>query len=278
MGSSPNPNFALIPWVGNYVPIALKTNQRPGQPPNNEQCIVVDLDWSNANYFVGGITRAIVFDASQQSTPPKITQIACLWVDNSNCAYGIFIKFPDTNFVLQIPPYEPGRVYPVITNQLQFIVWIAQTGLLFNFIQNGTIDNNSSTVTNIIVCDSNIPPVVVPLFRKNQETFNFPHAIANGTFTLYNGPISPPVTLRSVYITQQNDAAGTAWNLTFNVNGVAIGIVNLIDSTAGVFNTLLDLKDLFIPASVINYTMAITAGVPNGVVNVTAVADMNTWG
>src|SRR5258708_37754783 len=102
---------AFSQFQGQLFPLRGLWNKRP---PEGDQFINAEINWGTAN------TAAIQFSLSGNS-PVALSQIVALYVDNRRCGVDVDFLFPDSGFLLSVPPHAQG-LYPVLTNALMFYV------------------------------------------------------------------------------------------------------------------------------------------------------------
>ena len=103
-----------------------------------------------------------------QGTPQALfSQIACMMIDALNSASDITILFPDTGFQYTIPASDT-RIFPVVTNGLQFYV-------IFNY---NSAPFNAGDSVNVYCFNHYIPNVENNIYTKTTEFANQP-AFAN---------------------------------------------------------------------------------------------------
>jgi len=92
------------------------------QPKEGDRFANAEIDWSVST------KTAVQFQLSGNS-PVAFSQIAGLYIDNSNCGSSVEFLFPDTAFSLTVPANEQA-LFPVITNALMFyaIALLSQPG------------------------------------------------------------------------------------------------------------------------------------------------------
>jgi hypothetical protein len=96
------PRQALLPWQ---------------MPKEVAKAVPLSIFWATD----GGPNLSV--NVNLQSTQVvSISQIVALYVDNIRNQAAVHFYFPDTQFVLEIPPLSFGW-YPVITTGIQFTVW-----------------------------------------------------------------------------------------------------------------------------------------------------------
>jgi len=96
------PRKGLLPWT---------------IPPEGPQTVPLAVSWVND----GGPNKSI--SVNLVSTQVKtISQIVGLYVDNIRNQAGVTFYFPDTQFVLEVPPLAFGW-FPVLTSGVSFGMW-----------------------------------------------------------------------------------------------------------------------------------------------------------
>lgn len=116
----PPPIAGAVAYGGNYQTIPITTRNTPpgGEGPKSIPGVI---NWAGSPGTNPGSAIAVLFNASLQTVAP-ISQIAAIYVDNTNCqADNITFYFPDTQFQFDVPAFTSGW-FPVATNGLQFYI------------------------------------------------------------------------------------------------------------------------------------------------------------
>lgn len=109
---------ACVPFLGSINGLAAG---KSGEPREGRKTVQANVLWSKD----GGSNAGIIIDLGS-ATIVTISQIKCLYIDNSNCGVPLIIWFSDTQQRIIIPPQTVGY-YPVVTNLLYFNVWCSIT-------------------------------------------------------------------------------------------------------------------------------------------------------
>lgn len=116
-------------------------------PPEGPRAVRVSIDFTTQS-IAPNFSVSINLQNTAVATNP-ISQIASVYIDNSNNSNNVNIYFPDTQYFIEVAALSQGY-YPVITNALQAIVWNSavntnDTVVLFfmnNFVTNYSISEN----------------------------------------------------------------------------------------------------------------------------------------
>lgn len=131
-----------VPYRGGLTQSAPVSMMRE---PREGKCVPLAINWAAGE----GGKNANVFIDLQTQGPQSIgsmSQVCCLYVDNSASANTVVFVFPDTGFLLEVPPDSTGY-YPVLTNGLQLYVFQ-------NLVSAG--DKTNVFVMNFMVPEANV--------------------------------------------------------------------------------------------------------------------------
>ncbi len=132
----------IIPAVG--IPVAYPVGAAIPvnickQPQEGTKCVPLSFSFST--------TTSWSVDFSQGTPNPILSQVAALYIDNSNGTHDILILFPDTGFQI-LCPFGQQKLAPVLTaqNNLKFNVVLATNGV-----------TNSIDMCNIFALNQYVP-------------------------------------------------------------------------------------------------------------------------
>lgn len=171
----PIQNFVAKPYSGVIRGINVSLLSRGGVTTNDGQTIQqgsaskivnIQVDFLTATYK--GQAVSVNLQSSANAAP--LSKILMMYVDNELNSQNVTIAFPDTQQYIGVPAFTTGY-YPVLTGQLQAVIYNGSTG---------KVPVTAQSQVSVIFCDFAIPGFL------SQETLSV-------TFNSSSGPVVPVI-------------------------------------------------------------------------------------
>lgn len=171
----PIQNFVAKPYAGSLQGINVSLLSRSGvmtndgqtvQPSHTSRIVNTTIDFLTAQYK----GQAVSINLQSTNNTPPLNKILMIYVDNELNSQNVTVAFPDTQQYIGVPAFTTGY-YPVMTGQLQAVVYNGSTG---------TVPITAQSQVSVIFCDFAIPGFL------SQETLSV-------TYNSSTGPTIPVI-------------------------------------------------------------------------------------
>jgi hypothetical protein len=171
----PIQNFVAQPYAGSLQGINVSLLSRGGTMTNDGQTLSPGKTSRIVNVIIDFLStqykgQAVTINLQSGANSPPLSKILMVYVDNELNSQNVTIAFPDTQQYIGVPAFTTGY-YPVLTGQLQAVIYNGSTG---------QVPITAQSQTSVIFCDFAIPGFL------SQETLSV-------TFNGSNGPVVPTI-------------------------------------------------------------------------------------
>lgn len=199
--------------------------------------VPIILNW--AAYGVSSVVESIGVSVNfigQGATASLIPRLAMVYIDNTNSAVPVYVRFNDSQQIIVAQPYSTGW-YPCLTNT--FSATIFATGFVTGQIP----------ITQLLFSDTFVPPFSALELQQTQVLYKASRSITRGT-TIYNQDFTVPAigdqtTQTQLYVGMANTAAvmGTPYADPYKylyLTNLTVTTVRVEDATARQFEFYLE--------------------------------------
>jgi hypothetical protein len=259
----------ILPPAKNYQsPLIAFPSRLLRDPPDGPRQIPMEFDWAAMGMASGsGSTAQTAISVNLSNNAPlRFSQIVSLKVDNSLCGCDVQFVFTDTQETVLVPAYAPNAIFPVFTDQTQFVA-----------IAMGTV--LASDVTRVQVLNFVPPPVDLEPSQEQYytQTTGLSAGAVNADLQLVPATVNGTLEFLQMNFSCQAAPAAAATGFIWVQDGAGNFLVNSIALQGGPASPpsfgqiILDLRELnwrFSQGVKAHYNAAL--GNMNGTVNVTA--------
>lgn len=199
------------PYSGNLYPVNAPVLNDKTMPAEGPKAVAISFNWTTdaqtPNY-------AVEVNLVNTFTQQQISQIAGLYVDNSQNGADAYFYFPDTQFRLAVPPNTCG-FFPVVTNAKRFIAYCpGANSQSETFVQvlNYVSHTVSSGQVNFV---EPVATAIISLASGSTTIYNKGSGVMRG-FELSSGFFSGAVAAGCL-VQLQDSTGATLWEADFYV-------------------------------------------------------------
>lgn len=171
----PIQNFVAKPYAGSLQGINVSLLSRGGVTTNDGQTVQSSKTSKTVNVQIDFLStqykgQAVTVNLQSGANTPPLQKILMIYVDNELNSQNVTVAFLDTFQFIGVPAFTTGY-YPVLTGQLQAVVYNGTTG---------KVPVTAQSQVSVMFCDFAIPGFL------SQETLSV-------TFNGSNGPVVPVI-------------------------------------------------------------------------------------